>query len=73
MKYSKERKQAVLAKLSPPPNRPVAEVAAEEGICEGTLYLWRRQARARGELYPNAVNGRRRLECPATRQRQQRP
>ncbi len=54
MKYSKERKQAVLAKLSPPLNRPVAEVAAEEGICEGTLYLWRRQARERGELYPNA-------------------
>ncbi len=54
MKYSKVRKQAVLARLSPPLNRPVAEVAAEEGVCEGTLYLWRRQAREQGELYANA-------------------
>lgn len=54
MRYSNERKQAVLAKLSPPYNRPIAEIAAEEGICQGTLYNWRKQARERGELYPDA-------------------
>jgi transposase-like protein len=52
--YPAERKQAVLAKLCPPNNRSVPEVAAEEGISEATLYSWRRQARERGELYPNA-------------------
>ena len=54
MKYSNERRQSVLAKLSPPHNRPVSEVAAEEGISEATLYGWRKQARERGELYPDA-------------------
>jgi transposase-like protein len=52
--YPAERKQAVLAKLCPPNNRSVREVAAEEGISEATLYAWRRQARERGELYPDA-------------------
>ena len=54
MKYSNERKQAVLAKLCPPHNRSIRELAAEEGISEATLYNWRKQARARGELYPDA-------------------
>jgi transposase-like protein len=52
--YSQERKEAVLAKLCPPNNRSVREVAAEEGISTATLYNWRRQARERGELYPAA-------------------
>ena len=54
MRYSKERKKSVLAKLSPPHNRLIREVAAEEGISEATVYNWRKQARARGELYPDA-------------------
>lgn len=29
MRYSNERKQAVLAKLSPPYSRPIAEIATE--------------------------------------------
>jgi len=29
-------------------------VAAEENISEATVYLWRKQARQRGELYPDA-------------------
>ena len=57
MKYSNARKQAVLAKLCPPHNRSIREVAAEEGISEATLYNWRKQARARGELYPDAGPG----------------
>ena len=54
MKYSEERRKAVLAKLCPPHNRSVREVAAEEGISEPTLYGWRKAARQRGELYPDA-------------------
>ena len=54
MKYSEERRQAVLAKLCPPHNRSIREVAAEEGISEATLYNWRKAARQRGELYPDA-------------------
>ena len=51
MKYSNECKQAALAKLCPPHNRSIREVAAEEGISEATPYNWRKQARAHGELY----------------------
>src|SRR5690625_7984414 len=54
VKYSEERRKAVLAKLCPPHNRSVREVAAEEGVSEATLYNWRKQARDRGELYPDA-------------------
>ena len=52
MKYSQERKQAVLAKLAPPRQRTVKDVAAEEGISPATLYYWRQQARRGGGLFP---------------------
>ncbi len=54
MKYSEERKRSVLAKLSPPHNRSIKEVSEEEGLSLATLYSWRRQARERGELFPDA-------------------
>ena len=53
MKYSQERKQAVLAKLAPPHQRTVKDVAAEEGISPSTLYHWRQQARLNGGLFPD--------------------
>jgi transposase-like protein len=53
MKYSEERREAVLRKLLPPENRSLAEVAAEEGISAPTLYAWRKQARAKGRLLPD--------------------
>lgn len=52
MKYSDERKEAVLKKLLPPRSRTVAQLAEEEGISAATLYNWRKQARARGRLLP---------------------
>lgn len=52
MPYPKERKEAVLAKLMPPHNRTVADVAREEGISTATLYNWRKQAREQGRLLP---------------------
>ena len=53
MKYSQERKQAILDKLQAPYNRTVKELAAEEGISAATIYNWRKQARKRGQLLPN--------------------
>ena len=53
MKYSQERKQAALAKLAPPHQRTVKDVAAEEGISPATLYHWRQQARLTGSLFPD--------------------
>ena len=50
MQYSQERKQAVLAKLVPPHQRTVKDVAAEEGISPATLYHWRQQAGVNREV-----------------------
>ncbi len=53
MSYPKERKETVLKKMLPPHNKTIAEISNEEGICEGTLYNWRKMARAEGRLMPN--------------------
>jgi transposase-like protein len=53
MKYSPERREAILRKLLPPNNRPVTEVAQEEGISDSTLYNWRNEARKAGQLFPD--------------------
>lgn len=57
MKYSPERKEAVLKKMMPPHNRPLSQIAAEEGISEATLYNWRREARLKGILMPDSDSG----------------
>jgi len=53
MRYSAERKEAVLKKMLPPHNKSVPEIAKEEGISEPTLYIWRKEARAKGRLLPD--------------------
>ena len=53
MRYSPERKEAVLRKMLPPHNRSIPELAEEEGISEATLYNWRKAARAEGRLLPD--------------------
>jgi len=53
MGYPKERKEAVLKKMLPPHNKTIPEISKEEGICEGTLYNWRKVARAEGRLMPD--------------------
>ncbi len=45
MRYSAERKEAVLKKMLPPNNRSIREIAEEEGISEATLYNWRKAPR----------------------------
>ncbi len=54
MGYPTERREAVLKKMLPPSNKPLVEIAQEEGISEATLYNWRKQARAEGRLMPDA-------------------
>ncbi len=53
MGYPRERKEAVLKKMLPPNNKPIPEISKEEEICEGTLYNWRKAARAEGSLMPD--------------------
>ena len=57
MRYSSERKQAVLRKMIPPHNRSIKRLAQEEGICEATLFTWRKQAREKGLLLPDSDSG----------------
>ncbi len=54
MRYSPERKEAVLKKMMPPHARPVSQLAIEEGISEATLYKWRQEAHQKGILLPDA-------------------
>ncbi len=53
MKYSTERKEAVLRKMMPPHNKSISQLAKEEGISEPTLYNWRNEARRKGILLPD--------------------
>ena len=53
MGYPRERKEAVLKKMLPPNNKTIPEISKEEGISEGTLYNWRKAARAEGRLMPD--------------------
>ena len=57
MAYSTERKAAVLTKMLPPNNVPLARLAKEEGISPGTLAKWRAEARAKGQFLPDANAG----------------
>jgi len=53
MGYPRERQEAVLKKMLPPNNKTIPEISKEEGISEGTLYNWRKEARAEGRLMPD--------------------
>ena len=52
VRYSDERKEAILSKLLPPYNLSVYELAREEGISKTTLYNWRKQANLKGRPVP---------------------
>lgn len=57
MRYSPERKEAVLKKMMPPHNRSIKQLSEEEGISEATLFNWRKEARLKGILMPDADTG----------------
>jgi len=56
MRYTPERKYAVLNKMMPPDNRSIQQLAMEEGISKATLYKWRSEARSKGILMPDGDN-----------------
>lgn len=51
MRYPAERKEAILRKMAPPMSMTIPELAEQEGITATTLYNWRKQARARGQVF----------------------
>ena len=55
MRYSSERKAAMLRKALPPHNRSIRSLAEEKGISESTLYNRRKQGRAQGRILPDAL------------------
>jgi transposase-like protein len=55
--YSAERKTAVLKKMLPPNNVPLRQLSQDEGISEATLHSWRKEARSKGQLLPDADAG----------------
>lgn len=57
MRYSDERKEAVLRKMVPPHNRSIKQLAIEESISEATLFNWRSKAREKGFLLPDSNSG----------------
>ncbi len=50
MSYPKKQKQAIVSKLLPPQSQSISTLSKEEGIPEGTLYSWRKEAQRRGCL-----------------------
>jgi transposase-like protein len=48
-----ERKASILAKMTGPDRKPIAQLAAEEGLSTATLYNWRKAARTEGQLLPD--------------------
>ena len=53
-RYSKERREAVLAKMAGPNRKTIPELEREEGISAATLYNWRKQARSEGRVLPES-------------------
>lgn len=53
-RYSIERKAAVLDKMLPPHNLSIPEVSHQEGISQGCLYNWLKQARLEGKPVPGS-------------------
>lgn len=56
-RYSQKRREAVVAKMLPPHNLSPQAVSEQEGISLGTLYKWRKEARAQGTCVPDADAG----------------
>ena len=52
-RFSEEFKYSIMVRMMPPENRSISEIARETGLSEATLYLWRKQARAKGLAVPS--------------------
>jgi transposase-like protein len=52
-RLSEEFKYSIMMKMMPPENQSISSIAKETGLSEGTLYLWRKQARSKGLAVPS--------------------
>lgn len=52
-KYSEEFKYSIISRMMPPQNESVNEIARETGLSEGTLYVWKKKAKAKGIPVPS--------------------
>jgi len=60
MYHTESEKAAILSKLLPPYNLSVSELANQEGVCNKTVYTWRKKAQEKGAFYlRNRPNGQR--------------
>lgn len=53
-RYNDKRREAVIAKMTGPNRKSIAELARQEQISEATLYKWRDLARGAGAVLPDA-------------------
>lgn len=54
IRYTEEKKTAVLKRMMPPECCSVTKLSAELGISESCLYYWRMKARQKGVLMPDS-------------------
>lgn len=54
IRYTEEKKAAVLKRMMPPESGSVAKLSVELGISESCLYYWRMKARQKGTLMPDS-------------------
>lgn len=52
MRYPKELKSSIIAKMLPPNNQSLSLIQQETGVPEGTLKLWRKKIRGKGFAAP---------------------
>lgn len=52
-RFSEEFKYSIMIRMMPPTNQSIGEISRETGLSEATLYLWRKQARAKGLAVPS--------------------
>lgn len=52
-RYSESFKMSIMQKMMPPENQKVSTIAQETGMSEGTLYKWKKEAKAKGIVIPD--------------------
>jgi transposase-like protein len=55
-KYSQELKEKIIKDMLPPNNIAVKDLSEKHGICDQTLYKWKRVAKANGSVVQNSKN-----------------
>ena len=51
-RYSEEFKEKIVQKMMPPNSQSVAQISRETGVCEPTLYTWKKQYQREGAAVP---------------------